>query len=300
MIRDNNCALGKCSNVLHPKYRKFRRLSSLAFIVLISFSMVCFSGCADSNAEFKSLQKTCENLKVKVNAASKSLKDAVNDAKNKTSQISAEDVEDSSVLDNLNSLFDEVKNEDFSTISCLADNANDIKNSNKELNNRLENYKDKTKQLQQASDDVQVSYRKHVLSEAKKIADDAVGKVKDPKVIDNLNEAINNNDIDAIPDAVKAVNESIEAKNKEDEEARKESQKKRLPATVRKQPTNNVNPQPQQQPQQQPQTNQGQVSQNYVHPGSFCSQEGATGVTTKGTPMVCISRDGDRPRWRRG
>ncbi|EIK78722.1 hypothetical protein CGSMWGv6420B_03229 [Gardnerella vaginalis 6420B] len=296
MIRDNNCALGKCSNVLHPKYRKFRRLSSLAFIVLISFSMVCFSGCADSNAEFKSLQKTCENLKVKVNAASKSLKDAVNDAKNKTSQISAEDVEDSSVLDNLNSLFDEVKNEDFSTISCLADNANDIKNSNKELNNRLENYKDKTKQLQQASDDVQVSYRKHVLSEAKKIADDAVGKVKDPKVIDNLNEAINNNDIDAIPDAVKAVNESIEAKNKEDEEARKESQKKRLPATVRKQPTNNVNPQP----QQQPQTNQGQVSQNYVHPGSFCSQEGATGVTTKGTPMVCISRDGDRPRWRRG
>lgn len=300
MIRDNNCALGKCSNVLHPKYRKFRRLSSLAFIVLISFSMVCFSGCADSNAEFKSLQKTCENLKVKVNAASKSLKDTVNDAKNKTSQISAEDVEDSSVLDNLNSLFDEVKNEDFSTISCLADNANDIKNSNKELNNRLENYKDKTKQLQQASDDVQVSYRKHVLSEAKKIADDAVGKVKDPKVIDNLNEAINNNDIDAIPDAVKAVNESIEAKNKEDEEARKESQKKRLPATVRKQPTNNVNPQPQQQPQQQPQTNQGQVSQNYVHPGSFCSQEGATGVTTKGTPMVCISRDGDRPRWRRG
>ncbi|RFT30034.1 hypothetical protein CG404_04720 [Bifidobacteriaceae bacterium VN003] len=300
MIRDNNCALGKCSNVLHPKYRKFRRLSPLAFIVLISFSMVCFSGCADSNAEFKSLQKTCENLKVKVNAASKSLKDAVNDAKNKTSQISAEDVEDSSVLDNLNSLFDEVKNEDFSTISCLADNANDIKNSNKELNNRLENYKDKTKQLQQASDDVQVSYRKHVLSEAKKIADDAVGKVKDPKVIDNLNEAINNNDIDAIPDAVKAVNESIEAKNKEDEEARKESQKKRLPATVRKQPTNNVNPQPQQQPQQQPQTNQGQVSQNYVHPGSFCSQEGATGVTTKGTPMVCISRDGDRPRWRRG
>ena len=301
MIRDNNCALGKCSNVLHPKYRKFRRLSSLAFIVLISFSMVCFSGCADSNAEFKSLQKTCENLKVKVNAASKSLKDAVNDAKNKTSQISAEDVEDSSVLDNLNSLFNEVKNEDFSTVSCLADNADDIKKSNKELNNRLENYKDKTKQLQQASDDVQVSYRKHVLGEAKKIADDAVGKVKDPKVIDNLNEAISNNDIDAIPDAVKAVNESIEAKNKEDEEARKESQKKRLPATVRKQPANNVNPQPQQQPQeQQPQTNQAQVSQNYVHPGSFCSQEGATGVTTKGTPMVCISRDGDRPRWRRG
>lgn len=305
MISDNNKALRKCDNVFCSEVGKLRRLNSLAFIMLISFSLICFSGCADSNAEFQSLQKTCENLKVKVNAASKSLKDAVNDAKNKASQISAEDVEDSSVLDNLNSLFNEVKNEDFSTVSCLADNADDIKKSNKELNNRLENYKDKTKQLQQASDDVQVSYRKHVLGEAKKIADDAVGKVKDPKVIDNLNEAISNNDIDAIPDAVKAVNESIEAKNKEDEEARKESQKKRLPATVRKQPANNVNPQPQQQPQeqqpqQQPQTNQAQVSQNYVHPGSFCSQEGATGVTTKGTPMVCISRDGDRPRWRRG
>ena len=292
MIRDNNCALGKCSNVLHSKYRKFRRLSSLAFIILISFSMVCFSGCANSNAEFKSLQKTCENLKVKVNAASKSLKDAVNDAKNKTSQISAEDVEDSSVLDNLNSLFDEVKNEDFSTISCLADNADDIKKSNKELNNRLENYKDKTKQLQQASDDVQVSYRKHVLSEAKKIADDAVGKVKDPKVIDDLNAAIDNGDIDAIPDAVKAVNESIEAKNKEDEEARNAAQQKRPPVVKHKQPVNNNVP-------QQSQDDQPSASQNYVHPGSFCSEEGATGITTKGTPMVCRSRDGDRPRWGR-
>lgn len=312
MISDNNKALRKCNNVFCSEVWKLRRLSSIAFIMLISFSLICFSGCANSNAEFKSLQKTCENLKVKVNAESKSLKDAVNDAKNKTSQISAEDVEDSSVLDNLNSLFDEVKNEDFSTISCLVGNADDIKKSNKELNNRLENYKDKTKQLQQASDDVQVSYRKHVLSEAKKIADDAVGKVKDPKVIDNLNEAINNNDTDAIPDAVKAVNESIEAKNKEDEEARKESQKKRLPTTVRKQPTNNVNPHPQVQhsqgrhPQgqhsqeQRPQEQHPQVSQKYVHPGSFCSREGATGVTTKGTPMVCISRDGDRPRWRRG
>lgn len=292
MIRDNNCALGKCSNVLHSKYRKFRRLSSLAFIVLISFSMVCFSGCADSNAEFKSLQKTCGNLKVKVNAASKALEDALNDAKNKTGQISSDDVEDSSVLDNLNSVLDEAKNVDFPTISCLADNKDDIKKSNKELNDQLKVYKDKIKELEQVSNDVQDSYRKHVFSEAKKIADDAVGKVKDPKVIDDLNAAIDNGDIDAIPDAVKAVNESIEAKNKEDEEARNAAQQKRPPVVKHKQPVNNNVP-------QQSQDDQPSASQNYVHPGSFCSEEGATGITTKGTPMVCRSRDGDRPRWGR-
>ena len=184
MIHDNNCALGQCGNVLHSKYRRFRRLSSLAFIILISFSMVCFSGCADSNAELQSLQKTCEKLKDKVDAESKALEDALNDAKNKTGQISSDDVEDSSVLDNLNSVLDEAKNVDFPTISCLADNKDDIKKSNKELNDQLKVYKDKIKELEQASNDVQDSYRKHVFSEAKKIADDAVGKVKDPKVID--------------------------------------------------------------------------------------------------------------------
>ncbi|MCP2032169.1 hypothetical protein L1277_002268 [Okibacterium sp. HSC-33S16] len=36
-----------------------------------------------------------------------------------------------------------------------------------------------------------------------------------------------------------------------------------------------------------------------VHPGSFCSSEGATGVTVKGTPMVCSYKAGDeRLRWR--
>ncbi|RIY25577.1 hypothetical protein CJI51_06225, partial [Bifidobacteriaceae bacterium WP021] len=110
--------------------------------------------------------------------------------------------------------------------------------------------------------------------------------------IDDLNAAIDNGDIDAIPDAVKAVNESIEAKNKEDEEARNAAQQKRPPVVKHKQPVNNNVP-------QQSQDDQPSASQNYVHPGSFCSEEGATGITTKGTPMVCRSRDGDRPRWGR-
>jgi hypothetical protein len=36
-----------------------------------------------------------------------------------------------------------------------------------------------------------------------------------------------------------------------------------------------------------------------VHPGAFCSPEGATGVTSAGTPMVCSTKPGDsRARWR--
>jgi hypothetical protein len=36
-----------------------------------------------------------------------------------------------------------------------------------------------------------------------------------------------------------------------------------------------------------------------VHPGAFCSPEGATGVTNTGTPMVCSTKPGDsRARWR--
>lgn len=38
---------------------------------------------------------------------------------------------------------------------------------------------------------------------------------------------------------------------------------------------------------------------NTVHPGSFCSPVGATGVTDKGTAMVCSLKAGDsRARWR--
>jgi outer membrane biosynthesis protein TonB len=36
-----------------------------------------------------------------------------------------------------------------------------------------------------------------------------------------------------------------------------------------------------------------------VHPGAFCSPEGATGRTSKGTPMRCTRKAGeDRARWR--
>jgi hypothetical protein len=37
-----------------------------------------------------------------------------------------------------------------------------------------------------------------------------------------------------------------------------------------------------------------------VHPGAFCSPEGAQGVTSAGTPMTCKTSSGDsRARWRR-
>ncbi|WP_203963418.1 HNH endonuclease family protein [Actinocatenispora thailandica] len=35
-----------------------------------------------------------------------------------------------------------------------------------------------------------------------------------------------------------------------------------------------------------------------VHPGAFCSPEGAVGITDRGTPMRCTSKNGDQPRWR--
>lgn len=35
-----------------------------------------------------------------------------------------------------------------------------------------------------------------------------------------------------------------------------------------------------------------------VHPGAYCSPEGARGVTSAGTIMTCSSTDGGRPRWR--
>jgi hypothetical protein len=38
--------------------------------------------------------------------------------------------------------------------------------------------------------------------------------------------------------------------------------------------------------------------QSVVHPGAFCSPEGATGVTDRSTPMRCASKNGDQPRWR--
>ncbi|MEV0841911.1 DUF1524 domain-containing protein [Actinocatenispora sera] len=38
--------------------------------------------------------------------------------------------------------------------------------------------------------------------------------------------------------------------------------------------------------------------QTVVHPGAFCSPKGAVGVTDRGTPMRCTSKNGDQPRWR--
>ncbi|MEU3570744.1 hypothetical protein AB0E96_20325, partial [Kitasatospora sp. NPDC036755] len=35
-----------------------------------------------------------------------------------------------------------------------------------------------------------------------------------------------------------------------------------------------------------------------VHSGSFCSPAGATGVTSKGTPMVCGPGSDGRNRWK--
>jgi hypothetical protein len=37
-----------------------------------------------------------------------------------------------------------------------------------------------------------------------------------------------------------------------------------------------------------------------VHPGAFCSPEGATGHTSAGTPMVCEPASDGRDRWQRG
>lgn len=43
----------------------------------------------------------------------------------------------------------------------------------------------------------------------------------------------------------------------------------------------------------------GSSNVGVVHPGAFCSPEGATGVTSKGTPMICKTTATDsRARWR--
>ncbi len=39
---------------------------------------------------------------------------------------------------------------------------------------------------------------------------------------------------------------------------------------------------------------------NVVHPGSFCAPQGATGVTDRGTPMVCGPASDGRNRWHSG
>ena len=56
-------------------------------------------------------------------------------------------------------------------------------------------------------------------------------------------------------------------------------------------------PKPKPKPRQSPPPSERSAPQT-VHPGAFCSSEGATGVTNRGTPMVCTSKAGDRARWR--
>ncbi|WP_064076966.1 DUF2510 domain-containing protein [Prescottella equi] len=41
-----------------------------------------------------------------------------------------------------------------------------------------------------------------------------------------------------------------------------------------------------------------QQSSGTVHPGAYCATPGATGVTTKGTPMVCVGEGGGKGRWK--
>ena len=60
-------------------------------------------------------------------------------------------------------------------------------------------------------------------------------------------------------------------------------------------PTSRTTSRPTSQPTQEP----GPGTPTVVHPGAYCSPEGATGVTDRGTPMTCSARTGDdRARWR--
>ena len=45
-------------------------------------------------------------------------------------------------------------------------------------------------------------------------------------------------------------------------------------------------------------SSKGSSGKTVVNPGSFCSPEGATGVTESGTAMVCSSKAGAKARWR--
>lgn len=63
--------------------------------------------------------------------------------------------------------------------------------------------------------------------------------------------------------------------------------------------TSYVRPKPKAQPKDKARLNQSQPSvQSGVHPGAFCSPEGALGETNRGTAMACTSKGGDRARWR--
>jgi len=58
----------------------------------------------------------------------------------------------------------------------------------------------------------------------------------------------------------------------------------------------NVKPKPKPKPKT-PAPPPSPPDEGVVHPGAFCSPAGATGHTTKGTPMVCGSASDGRDRW---
>jgi len=60
----------------------------------------------------------------------------------------------------------------------------------------------------------------------------------------------------------------------------------------------NVKPRPKPNPPPPPPPSQpSPPDEGVVHPGAFCSPEGATGHTTAGTPMVCEPASDGRDRW---
>ena len=61
-------------------------------------------------------------------------------------------------------------------------------------------------------------------------------------------------------------------------------------------PSQPTRPAPATSPASTPSSGGGQL---IVHPGAFCSEAGARGVTTRGTPMICKTTVTDsRLRWR--
>ena len=59
-------------------------------------------------------------------------------------------------------------------------------------------------------------------------------------------------------------------------------------------------PKPKAQPSRPPPPPPSPPDEGVVHPGAFCSPAGATGHTSKGTPMVCGPASDGRDRWHSG
>jgi hypothetical protein len=59
----------------------------------------------------------------------------------------------------------------------------------------------------------------------------------------------------------------------------------------------NVKLKPKAPPAPPPRSSPSPPDEGIVHPGAFCSPEGATGHTTAGTPMVCEPASDGRDRW---